>query len=161
MTVGDRELRLEPSLSRDKVMLWLHQLRHYRCDESTTLAARLGVLLPSLPSRVLMIVLSDLHDRNALSVLKVAGQKHDVLVIQMQDPAEEPMTGAGFFRGREVESGVQFFSQGKRAVVDFETAETELRAAGVDRLRLRTDRPILAPLQQFVKARGIFGRMAR
>src|SRR5215207_8355088 len=37
MTVGDRELRLEPSLSRDRVMLWLHKLRHFRHDEETTL----------------------------------------------------------------------------------------------------------------------------
>src|SRR4051812_14958752 len=66
MTVGDRDLHLEPSLSRDRVMLWLHQLRHFRCDEETTLGARLGTLLPSLPSRALVIILSDLHDRQAL-----------------------------------------------------------------------------------------------
>jgi uncharacterized protein (DUF58 family) len=161
MTVGDRELRLEPSLSRDRVMLWLHQLRHFRCDETTTLGARLGTLLPSLPSRALVIVLSDLHDRQALPVLKVAGQKHDVIVIQLQDPAEEPVQGGGFFRGREAESGRQFLSQGARQMVDFAMSEAELRTARVDHLRLRTDEPLLAPLQQFVKARGVLGRMAR
>jgi uncharacterized protein (DUF58 family) len=161
MTVGDRELRLEPSLSRDRVMLWLHQLRHFRCDETTTLGARLGMLLPSLASRALVIVLSDLHDPQALPVLKIAGQKHDVIVIRLQDPAEEPVLGGGFFRGREAESGRQFLSQGKRQTIDFAMLEAELCTARVDQLRLRTDVPLLAPLQQFVKARGVLGRTAR
>jgi uncharacterized protein (DUF58 family) len=161
MTVGDRELRLEPSLSRDRLMLWLHELRHYRCDERTTLGARLGTLLPSLPSRTLLIVLSDLHDQRALPILKAAGQRHDVVVIQLQDPAEEPVAGGGFFHAREAESGEQFLSQGKRQMIDFALSEAELRIACVDHLRLRTDQPVLAPLQQFVKARGVLGRMAR
>jgi uncharacterized protein (DUF58 family) len=161
MTVGGGELRLEPSLSRDRVMLWLHKLRHFRCDEPTTLGSRLGALMPSLPSRALLIVLSDLHDPRALPVLKIAGQRHDVIVIQLQDPAEEPVVGGGFFRGREAESGRHFLSQGKREMVDFATAAAQLRVAGVDHLRLRTDRPVLGPLRQYVKSRGLLGRMAR
>jgi hypothetical protein len=109
----------------------------------------------------LIIVLSDLHDERALPVLKAAGQRHDIVVIQLQDPAEEPVAGGGFFHGREAESGQQFLSQGKRRMIDFSIAETELRIARVDHMRLRTDEPLLAPLQQFVKARGVLGRMAR
>ena len=161
MTVGSRELRLEPSLSRDRVMLWLHQLRHYRCDEETTLGYRLGALLPSLPSRALIIILSDLHDPRAVPVLKIAGQRHEVVVIQLQDPAEHPVHGGGFFRGREAESGRQFLSQGSEQVLDFATLASQLRTARVDHLRLRTDQPLLAPLREFVKARGLLGRKAR
>jgi uncharacterized protein (DUF58 family) len=142
-------------------MLWLHQLRHFRCDESTTLGSRLGALLPSLPSRALLIVLSDLHDPHALPVLKIAGQQHEVVAIQLQDPAEHPVRGGGFFRGREAESGREFLSQGKQQVLDFETLESQLRTARVDHLRLRTDEPLLAPLRQFVKSRGLLGRAAR
>lgn len=161
MTVGSRELRLEPSLSRDRVMLWLHQLRHHRHDEETTLGSRLGALLPALPSRALIIVLSDLHDPRALPVLKVAGQRHEVVVIQLQDPAEHSLQGGGFFRGREAESGRQFLSQGKGQVLDSAALDAQLRTARVDHLRLRTDRPVLAPLREFVKSRGLLGRTAR
>ena len=161
MTVGSRDLRFEPSLSRDQVMLWLHQLRHYRFDESTTLGSRLESLLPSLPSRALIIVLSDLHDRQALAALKLAGQRHEVVVIQLQDPAEQPIHGGGFYQGREAESGREFLSQGKEAALDFAAVAGQLRAARVDHLRLQTDEPLLAPLREFVKARGILGRKAR
>merc|ERR1712034_51665 len=34
---GERALDARPSLSRHRVFLWLHQLRHYRFDEQTTL----------------------------------------------------------------------------------------------------------------------------
>lgn len=161
MAVGSRELRMDPSLSRDRILLWLHQLRHFRCDEPTTLGSRLGSLLPSLPSRSLIIVLSDLHDPRALPALKIAAQRHEVVVIQLQDPAEQPVRGGGFYRGREAESGNQFLSQGKEEVLDFEELASQLRTAQVDHLRLRTDEPVLAPLREFVKARGILGRNAR
>jgi uncharacterized protein (DUF58 family) len=161
MTVGGGDLRLEPSLSRDRVMLWLHQLRHYNCGEPTRLGKRLSQLLPSLPSRALIIILSDVHDPAALPVLKLAGQRHEVVVVQLQDPAEVPMVGTGFFRAREAESGRQFLSQGSREMIDFEQTAQQLRAAGVDHLRLRTDQPLLAPLRQFVKSRGLLGRAAR
>jgi uncharacterized protein (DUF58 family) len=161
MTVGSRELRMEPSLSRDRILLWLHQLRHFRCDEPTTLGSRLGALLPSLPSRALIIVLSDLHDPRALPALKIAGQRHEVVVIQLQDPAERAVRGGGFYRGREAESGRSFLSQGKEEVLDFEALASQLRIARVDHLRLRTDQPVLAPLREFVKARGVLGRSAR
>lgn len=159
--VGERDLRREPAMSRDRVMQWLHQLRRYRCTERTTLGFRLSRLIPSLPHRALLVVLSDLHDPGAIPVLRLAVQRHDVVVIQLQDPAEEPMRGTGFFRAREAETGAAFLSQGRRASFDFEGLDRSLRRSGIDHLRLRTDQPILAPLRRFVQGRGVLTRQAR
>ena len=48
---GNRALRIEPSLSRTRILQWMHQLRRYRLDEQTTLAARLRELSATLPHR--------------------------------------------------------------------------------------------------------------
>lgn len=161
LAVGGRDLRLEPSLSRDRVMQWLHALRRHRVSEPTTLSRRLAELAPALTGRSMLVVLSDLHDPGAAAALKIAAQRHETVVIQLTDPAELPVKGAGFFRVREAESGREFLSQGSRTGLDFDQTSAALRRAGVDHLRLRTDGPVLVPLREFVKNRGASGRMVR
>ena len=75
--IGGQSLHVRPSLSKDQVMQWLHKLRTYRYDEPTSLGARLAELIPSLSHRVLVIVLSDLHDPAAIPSLRRLAQEHD------------------------------------------------------------------------------------
>lgn len=159
--VGERVLRVRPSLSQARVLQWLHELRRFRYDEATTLALRLAELGPSLGSRSQVIVLSDLHDEGALSALKRLAQLHDVVVLQFADPAEEGLAGGGFLRAREAETGVEFWTRGGRAGFDVERAERELRRAGIDRLLIRTDRPFAHALRRLFHARGVQGRGMR
>src|SRR5438132_985122 len=55
--LGSRDLRIEPSLSRDRVLQWLHRLRHFRYDETTAVGRRIAELAPTLTSRALVITL--------------------------------------------------------------------------------------------------------
>jgi uncharacterized protein (DUF58 family) len=155
--VGERALRVRPSLSQARVLQWLHELRTFRYDEATTLSARLAELGPSLASRSLVIVLSDLHDPGALAALLRLAQRHDVVVLQLADPAEESLAGAGFLRAREAETGREFWTRGVRAGLDVEHAERELRRAGM----IRTDRPFSHALRRVFHARGVQGRGMR
>lgn len=159
--VGERALRVRPSLSQARVLQWLHELRTFRYDESTNLSARLAELGPSLGSRSLVLVLSDLHDEGALPSLVRLAQRHDVVVLQLADPAEEHLAGAGFLRAREAETGVEFWTRGGRAGLDVERTERELRRARIDRLLIRTDRPFVHALRRLFHARGVQGRGMR
>src|SRR5262245_3447097 len=94
--VGGRELRIEPSLSSDQIMQWLHLLRRYRYDEPTAIGRRIADLAPCLGNRALVLVISDLHDPEALPALKLLAQKHDCAVFQVEDPAERGLRGGGF-----------------------------------------------------------------
>ena len=49
--VGSRDFRIEPSLSKHQIMQWLHRLRTYRYDETTSLGRRIDELSPSLHNR--------------------------------------------------------------------------------------------------------------
>lgn len=159
--VGERALRVRPSLSQARVLQWLHELRTFRYDEATTLSLRLAELAPSLGQRSQVIVLSDLHDEGALPALKRLAQLHDVVVLQFADPAEESLAGAGFLRASEAETGHEFWTRGARAGVDVGRAERELRQAGIDRLLIRTDRPFEHALRRLFHARGVLGRGTR
>lgn len=159
--VGGRDVRLEPSLSRARILQWLHDFRRYRYDEETTLGRRVAELAPTLPNRCLVIALSDLHDPGAVPALRLMAQRHDVAVIQFQDPAEEGLRGAGFLRAGEAETGRIFVTRGSRCWVDPSATARELKRAGVDHLLIRTDRPFLPDLRNFLRGRNVLGRGRR
>ena len=161
LAVGDREFKMAPSLSRDQILQWLLRLRRYRFDETTTLGAKISELSPSLSNRSLIIVLSDMHDPRALPALKLAGQRHDCVVLQFQDPAEQDLRGSGFFHAQEAETGRNFVTHGRRNWLDQDHVSNELKRAGIDHLMLRTDLPFVAKLRLFFRSRDLLGRGAR
>ncbi len=158
---GDRDIRIEPSLSRHQVMEWLLKLRRFRYDEETSLARRVTELNASLKNTALVIALSDLHDPDAVNALKLMGQVHDVVVIQLQDPAELTMAGAGFLRAREAETGRPFVTHGRRAHLDQTLVQRGLCRGGIDHLVLRTDQHFNQKVRYFFEARGLTQRAAR
>ncbi len=158
---GERQIGAQSSLSRDQVFLWLHRLRHYRFDEATMLGRRVRELACVLENRSLVIVLSDLHDVEALPALKLMAQSHDCVVLQLQDPAEQGRIGGGIFRAEEAESGRHFVAHGRSRWLDQEAVVQELRRCGIDHLLLRTDQPFVPKLRGFLKRRDNLARGTR
>lgn len=159
--VGQRELRYSPSLSRHRVMQWLVKLRRYQTTERTLLGERLKQLGPHLTNRALVVVLSDLNDPESIGPLKRLGQRHDVVALQFQDPAERGIRAAGFLNVREAETGRTFTTRGRRLGIDHGWIERELKRGRVDHLVLPTDLPVADRLRHFFKSRGLMGRGAR
>jgi uncharacterized protein (DUF58 family) len=159
--VGDRDLRYTPSLSRDRIMQWLHKLRTFSYGEQTRLTDRLARLGPELINRSLIIALSDLHQPEAIGPLKRLGQKHDVVALQLMDPAEETLGGAGFVRAREAETGRPLTTRGRNLGIDLSGLKQQLKRGRVDHLVIRTDQPFAWRLRHFFKSRGLPGRRAR
>ena len=158
---GARELHIRPTLSRNIVREWAHQLRQHDFTEVTSLSARARELAPSLAKRTTVVVLSDLHDPDAIAALQVLSQRNDCIVLHFEDPAEQGLRGAGIIRGVEAESGRGFVGFGGRRQVDSSGWKAELSRFGIDYLPLRTDEPILGKLTYFLKNRGFASRSAR
>ncbi len=161
VAVGGRELRIEPSLSKQQIMQWLHRLMRYRYDETTSLGKRIAELSPSLTDRALVIVFSDLHDPRALPALNRLAQLHDVVVLQLQDPAEAGLRGSGFMRGQEAETGYAFVTHGRRKWLDQDWIDHQLKRGGIDHLLIRTSEPFVHKLRHFFQSRDLLGRGAR
>lgn len=153
---GERELHFQPSLTRGRIFQWLHELRRQQFDEGTLLAKRLAYLETLLHSTSLVVVISDLHDADAVPAIKRIAQRHDCLVLQLEDPAERGRLRSGFFRGSEAETGRAFFGHGRsRRQADAENSPRQvLRRAAIDYLLLSTDQPFVSPLRRFLVDRG-------
>ena len=158
---GERDFDAHPTLARNRVFLWLHSLRRYRLDERTTLGRKLAQLAGVLESRALIIVLSDLHDPDAVPALKLLAQEHDCVALQLQDPAELGRTGGGLFRAQEAETGRGFVATGRSRWLDEEAMARELKRGGIDHLVLPIERPFLPRLRGFLRKRNCLGKGTR
>lgn len=158
---GERELNVRPTLSREQVFLWLHQLRRYRLDEGTTLGQSVRELSVAIESRSLVIVLSDLHDPAAVPALKLMAQGHDCVVLQLQDPAELGRLRGGIFRAEEAETGEAFVAHGRTRWFGAALTADELRRGGIDHLVLPIEKPFLPKLRGFLRKRDSLGRGTR
>lgn len=154
---GERNARLAPTLARNDVMQWAHELRRHGYLEGTFLARRIRELIPTLKRRSALVVLSDLHDADAIPALRLVAQQHECIVLHFRDPAEQGLRGAGLFRAREAETGRGFFASGWRRWLADRDIRRQLTRHGIGYLMLRTDHPTLAPLRQFFRARGRSG----
>lgn len=159
--VGERELRIEPSLSRDRVLEWLHRLQRFEYGESTLLGDRVSELGTRMRNRALIVVLSDLHDETALPALKLLAQRHDCVTLRFRDPAERGLPKAGILFAREAETGATFIVRGSRARMTDRNFEQALKRAHIDTLTIDTDQPFAHRLRQFFRSRDVFGRGAR
>ena len=83
------------------------------------------------------------------------------MVLQLRDPSETTVRGAGFFRGQEAETGESFVTLGKRFMLNQEALHDQLKKAQIDHLLLQTDRKIEHTLRQFFQMRGLVGKGAR
>jgi uncharacterized protein (DUF58 family) len=159
--VGERELRVQPTLARDRVLEWVHRLRRFRYDENTLLGRRIADLGTRLSSRALIVVLSDLHDPSALSALRLLSQRHECVSLQFRDAAERGLPGAGLLLAREAESGRTFVTRGGRVRLKQAEIDRELKRARIDHLMIDSDRPFEHELRSFFRARNILGRGVR
>lgn len=161
IATGEKPFRVEPSLSTTRIRQWLYQLRRHRLDEKTRLGARVQELSATLSHHSLLVILSDLHDPDALGAIRIASVRHDVIVVRLQDPAEGMGAGDGFIRTTEAETGKHHLADRKSQWQFQENLAAELRKAGVDYLPLPIDQPLVAPLRRFLSHRGLAGRSVR
>ena len=152
MAVGDRDLHQTPALSRGRILQWLHQLRHYHFAEATSLGKRVRELIPRVEQRCLFVVISDLHDPDAIPAIKLMAHDHDCAVVHLEDPAERGARGLGILRASEAETGREFVAHGRTRFFANEEIPA-LARAGVDYLHLPTDAPVVPRLRHFLKNR--------
>ena len=151
---GERTTPLMPSLLRSDLWRALEPLRAGAVSEETLLAERLVKLSDRASRQSVFVIISDLHDPEALGAMRHAAQKHDCAVIHTIDPAERGGLRAGFFRGQESETGASFIGHSGTAWAHAETIRTDLARCGADYTALPTDQPFIAPLRLFLSSRG-------
>jgi len=158
---GERDFDSHPTLSRERIFVWLHNLRHYRFDERTSVGRKVRRLAGVLENRSMIIVISDLHDPDAVPAMKLMAQEHDCVALQLTDPAEHGRVGGGIMRAEEAETGRAFVTTGRSRWLDPEVTRSALKSGGIDHLVLPTNERFLPRLRGFFRRRGHLGKGTR
>ncbi len=157
----DAPLRFTPSLSRAQVYQWVHQLRQISDDAAwrkTELSQTLRDMQISAGEKHLIVILSDLHEKNVASAIKHTAQKHEVIVLRLQDPAERGQIGQGIFRISEAETGRCFVATDTGKNGHDDSLLQSLNLAGVRTMTVHTETDFLPGVRMFLQNTSSYGR---
>jgi uncharacterized protein (DUF58 family) len=138
-------------------------LYHEPKGRGTDLANALTYTLRLLKKRSIIFIVSDFLAHGYIKPLTVLSQKHDVIAVQVVDPAERELPEGGLVRLFNPETGdsdvinlsdKELSAQFKKHIQkEQEQLSKRMTQAGVDLLSLRTDQPYVNELQKFFDLR--------
>jgi uncharacterized protein (DUF58 family) len=130
---------------------------------ATSIAAALELCRKVLPRRAVVFLVSDFLDDGYLEVLRHANRKHDVVAALVTDPRELELVPAGLVTLEDAETGrtrlvdTRSAAFRARAARDGEARlvrlSEQLRASGVDLMRIDAQSSVVDPLLRFFRER--------
>jgi uncharacterized protein (DUF58 family) len=158
------ELALPPRKGTRHVLRVIREvLSLVPAGRGTDIAGALEHLAKVSARRCVVFLLSDFLDPTCRQALRVAGRRHDVIAVVLEDPRETVLPNVGLVELEEAETGRRYVVDTSDARVreafarDAAAARVErdrgLRAADVDAVVVRTDKPYIEPLLRFFRMR--------
>ena len=129
----------------------------------TDIPAALEHLSKVTKRRCVVFLVSDFLDPRYKQALRVAGRRHDVIALVVDDPRESELPAVGLVELEEAETGQRYVVDtgdprvrdafAKQAAAVRAERDRTLRAAEVDAIPIRTDRPYAEALLRFFRMR--------
>ena len=160
----DVEKYVAPKKGKSHVLRVVRELLYTDSKKSgTSIKKALDYLLKVAKRKSVIFLISDFLDDGYWSSLKVVNRKHDLIGIQLYDPAEislpdlglskieDPETGSAFWIDTSSKSSLKALK--KRLDLDQIKFEKESRKIGFDIIPISTDQDFVEPLLSLFKAR--------
>ncbi len=162
------ELFIPPAKGTSHVLRLIRELLFFDAgkrqkSKGTDIGTALDYLGRVQPRRGVVFLVSDFLDREFEKSLRVLARRHDLIAVTVSDPREQSLPDVGLLEIQDAESGASLVvDTGSAAVRNryealaqkrSEELENLFRAAGVDHIRLSTDRDYLLDLVRFFRAR--------
>ena len=129
----------------------------------TSIKVALDYLLKVAKRKCVVFLISDFLDDSYLRSLKIANKKHDLITIQLLDPAELELPDMGLLKVEDPETGETFWidtsSQKsmkqlrKEIGIKQSNFRKEIKKSGIDLISISTDEDFVDPLMSFFKSR--------
>lgn len=156
---------IPPKKGRSHILRIIRELIDFTPENlGTDIHFVLDYLNRVIKKRAICFLVSDLQDRSFERILKITSRKHDLIVIQTNDPAESELPNAGWMLFKDSETGEQQWvnTSSKKNAKRLKVAHLEhqqwiketMKRSNVDFISIRTDRPYVQPLMQMFKKRG-------
>ncbi len=130
---------------------------------ATSLKTALEYLNHVQKKRGIIFVISDFMDSGYEAALRIAGKRHDLIGVVLQDPRENELPNVGLINLRDAESGVSRLVDTSDARVRFlyreiakrmqDTRKSLFIKSRLDDVEVQLDQPYLKPLTDFFRLR--------
>ncbi|MCB1206207.1 MAG: DUF58 domain-containing protein [Verrucomicrobiae bacterium] len=159
------ELYLPPKKGTAHALRLIREVLHFEPEgHRTSLNAPVHLLKNAVRKRSLVFLISDfLFQEDLGNDLRIVNRKHDLVAIQVSDPAELALPSVGYVRLEDPETGQQveintsnprvrsaYLSESGRWQ---EEVDRQFKRLSIDKLSLRTDEEYLPILHGFFKRR--------
>ena len=129
----------------------------------TSIKVALDYLLKVAKRKCVVFLISDFLDEGYLRSLKIANKKHDLITIQLLDPAELELPDMGLLKVEDPETGERFWidTASKKSMkqlrkeisIKQSNFRKEIKKSGIDLISISTDEDFVDPLMSFFKSR--------
>jgi len=138
-------------------------LEHQPISTQTDIAGALRYLNQVARRRSVAFLISDFIGHGYETALRVTGRMHDLIAVYVTDPREHELPSAGIVELQDAESGCTMLLDTTDAATrsSYRHVSEQIhqkrwalfKAAGIDAIDIRTDRPYIDPLMRFFRMR--------
>jgi uncharacterized protein (DUF58 family) len=159
------ELFIPPKKGRLHILRLIREMLFFSPKgRGTDLAGALEYMNKVITRRAVVFVISDFLTGDFTRPLTVSAKRHDMVALNVVDPAEEALPDVGVILLEDPETGEQIeVDTSRRAITGnyarlaeerFKELGTVFGSRGIDTVQLRTDRDYLPVLRSFFDRRG-------
>ena len=160
------ELYIPPKKGKTHVLRVIRELLAFRPSHNRTdIQNALSHLNRIHKKRAVVFLVSDFLDNSEyLETLNLTNRRHDVVAIEVKDPAEKELPDIGIVEFSDIETGKSFIldsshkqwrtNDQKRSQNNQEFRDSKFKKFGVDHLKIQSDIPFERTLSLFFKKRA-------
>jgi len=159
------ELYIPPQKGRQHLLRIIRELLYYQPKGTkTNIAVPLQYLMHVIKKRCIAFVLSDFISPVYEDTLKLAAKRHDIIGVNISDPAEQSLPNAGLVKVRDPESGAIMMldthdpmirsSFAKSYVNRIYQFKEQFKRANCDTMALATNQSYIQEFHRFFKSRA-------
>jgi uncharacterized protein (DUF58 family) len=154
-----------PKKGKSHILRIIRELINFEAESTgTDIRLALDYLNSVIKKRTICFLVSDFEDKGFSDALKIANKKHDVVALQIQDPAELVLPNIGLVQISDAETGEALWVNTSSKSVrqkfaknrSIQNAELKglLRKSGVDFASIQTNENYVRPLMNLFKQRS-------
>ncbi len=159
------ELYIPPQKGRQHLLRIIRELLYFTPDGTkTNISVPLQYLLSVIKKRCIAFVLSDFISPAYEDTLKLASKRHDIIGVNIHDPAEQSLPPAGLVKARDPESGITMTldtndpsirsSFAKSYATRIYQFKEQFKRSKCDTMTLATDQSYIQEFHRFFKSRA-------
>jgi uncharacterized protein (DUF58 family) len=158
------EMFVPPKKGSSHVLRIIRELLGFKKQGvKTNIKAALEHLARTNKKKAVIFMVSDFMATGYLRDMTLLGQKHDLIAVEVHDPAEAKLPAAGIIELKDAETGRRIFADtsSRRFRKSYEAAAAKrrsellsgFRSAGIDCITVQTDKPYIHDIVKFFHIR--------